>query len=204
MVISRVVVWLHGRAILVCACGMLMLLVAFTAVSEQALVEHNAVQSADAIVVIGGDHKPERMRRAVELFQQGYAPIVIISAGTLVMEGIESIPEAEVMRRQATDLGLPADAMIIESNSKSTYENALFTKPILDQRDARKILLVTSVFHSRRAKRIFDDVFGSSTIISIQPALQDEWMLLWTFRPDDIYVVFYEYQNWVRYWFGLR
>lgn len=25
-------------------------------------------------------------------------------------------------------------------------------------------------------------------------------MALWMFRPDDIYVVIYEYQNWARYW----
>lgn len=194
----------RGRAILVFACCMFVILIAFAAVSEQALVEQDAIQSADAIVVIGGDHKPERVRRAVELFRQSYAPIVISSAGTMVLEGEERIPEAEVMRRQATDLGLPSDAIMIESESKSTFENAYFTKPILELRGVRKILLVTSVFHSHRAKRIFEDVFGTSISISIQPAPQDDWMLLWMFRPDDIYVVLYEYQNWVRYWLGLR
>ncbi len=199
---SRVVVWLHGRAILVCACCVFAILVAFATLSERTLVERDAAQPADAIVVIGGDHKPERMHRAVELYQQSYAPIVVISAGTMVLEGGERIPEAEVMRRQAIQLGLPENVILVEDKSQSTFENAKFTKPILNQRGARKILLVTSVFHSRRAKRIFDDVFDSRVTILIQPAQQNYWTMFWMFHPDDIYVVLYEYQNWARYWLG--
>jgi uncharacterized SAM-binding protein YcdF (DUF218 family) len=63
------------------------------------LVVHDVPQVSDAIVVIGGDHKPERVRRAVELYRQGYAPVVVISAGTIVLEGDEWMPEAKVMQR---------------------------------------------------------------------------------------------------------
>jgi len=53
------------------------------------LIVEDSIRSTEAIVVIGGDHKPQRMQRTVELYQQGYAPIVIISAGTSVLEGTE-------------------------------------------------------------------------------------------------------------------
>jgi uncharacterized SAM-binding protein YcdF (DUF218 family) len=178
------------------------LAIALIFLSGQVLIEQDTTQLADAIVVIGGDHKPERMQRAVELFRQGFAPIVVISAGTRVLEGEEKIPEAEVMRRQAINLGLPTNVILVEDNSQSTYENAKFTKPILEQLAAQKVLLVTSAFHSRRAKRIFQDVLEPCISVTVQPAQADAWFALWIFRPNDLYVLLYEYQNWVRYWLG--
>ena len=58
------------------------------------LVAQDETVYADAIVVIGGDHKPARIQRAAELYRQGYAPLVIISAGTKVQEGNERMLEA--------------------------------------------------------------------------------------------------------------
>jgi uncharacterized SAM-binding protein YcdF (DUF218 family) len=164
------------------------------------LIVSDPVVQADAIVVIGGDHKPERIRRAVELYRQGYALVVIISAGTMVQEGAEKLPEAEVMRRQALALGLPDAAMVLETQSNSTLENARCTQAILQSRGARSILLVTSVHHSRRAAVIFREVLGSNVTVSVQPAREvaamfDDWLL----RPDEWYVVGYEYWNWAVY-----
>ena len=56
---------------------------------------------ADAIVVIGGDHKPERVWWAVNLYNRGFAPELVISGGTVVFEGDEWMTEAEMMRRYA-------------------------------------------------------------------------------------------------------
>jgi uncharacterized SAM-binding protein YcdF (DUF218 family) len=170
----------------------------------QLLVRNDGPHQADAIVVIGGDHKPERMKRAVELYQQEAAPIVIISAGTLVQEGAEQLPEAEVMRRQATALGLPASAFLIEDQSQSTFQNAYYTKALAQTHGFKTILLVTSAYQSRRALQIFQDVFGSSATLWVQPAPPNLCTLCWWFQPDQTGVVFYEYYNWVRYWLGIR
>ncbi|MBL8046524.1 MAG: YdcF family protein [Anaerolineales bacterium] len=166
------------------------------------LVRLDKLVKADAIVMIGGDHKPERVQRVVELYQQGYASTVIISAGTVVSEGHEQLAEAEVMRRQALVFGLPESAIIIENQSRSTFQNAYFTKAILQERGYNSIILVTSLFHSRRAGQIFREVFGATPIISIQPAEACE--LCWWFQPDQVGVVFYEYYNWARYWLNIR
>lgn len=164
------------------------------------LIVEDVTRSTEAIVVIGGDHKPQRVKRAVELYQQGYAPIVIISAGTLVLEGTETLPEAEVMRQQAINLGLPKDVILLEDQSNSTLENALFTKQILESQEIKSIILVTSAYHSRRAKRIFDDVLADNVAISVQPAQPINNPHLWLFYSDEAYVVGYEYWNWIGYW----
>jgi uncharacterized SAM-binding protein YcdF (DUF218 family) len=156
-------------------------------------------QNADAIIVIGGDHKPERVRRAVELYQQGYASLVIISAGTLIQEGDEQLPEAEVMRRQARQFGLPEQVMVLEADSQSTFENALFTRQICEAKGVSRVLLVTSAYHSRRAWRIFSDIYEPQIQVIVQPGGVPE-LSDWQLRLRNVDVALYEYRNWLEYW----
>lgn len=168
------------------------------------LVRGDAIQPADAIVVIGGDHKPERVARAVELYQQGYAPVVIISAGTLVAEGQEVLAEAKVMERQAVALGLPKSVIILEDQSQSTFQNAYFTSILCQEGGYNSIILVTSTFHSRRAGQIFREVYGEAVSIFVQPAPPNACAICWPLQPHQWDVVAYEYYNWARYWLDLR
>jgi uncharacterized SAM-binding protein YcdF (DUF218 family) len=155
----------------------------------------------DAIVVIGGDHKPERMRQVAKLYREGYAPLVIISAGTLVWEGAEHLPEAQVMWRQAIALGVPAEALLLEQQSGSTWENAQYTKAMLYERRWRSLILVTSPYHSQRARRIFADVMGDAFTLSVQPAITPDFCkLCWWWDSDQRWVVGYEWWNWLLYW----
>ncbi|MGQ0604581.1 MAG: YdcF family protein, partial [Anaerolineales bacterium] len=131
------------------------LLAALVLLAGPLLVVEDALQPAGAVLVIGGDHKPERIQRAAELYFAGDAPLIILSAGTLVYEGNEQVIEAEVMRQQALALGIPANALILETESRTTYRNATYSKQLLQQLGFDEILLVTSVYHSRRARRIF-------------------------------------------------
>ena len=176
--------------------GMILLVV----LSPLPLVARDDLHQADAIVVIGGDHKPQRVRHAVELYKDGYASVLIISAGTIVQEGKELIPEAEVMRRQALEMGVTDEAIILENRSQSTLENALYSWEICHDHRIDSILLVTSAYHSRRARRIFRETLEPSILVSVQPAPPRHHPLLWWLYPDQAQVVLYEYRNWVQYW----
>jgi uncharacterized SAM-binding protein YcdF (DUF218 family) len=164
------------------------------------LVVEDTVAVADAIVVIGGDHKPERLKKAVALYEAGFAPIVIISAGVKVLEGGKLMAEADVMYQQALALGLPPEVIILERQSQSTVENAIYTRQICNQNHYNSVLLVTSAYHSRRAKRIFHEIYGANIALSIQPTSQPFCPPCWAFRADLMDVVLYEYRNWIRYW----
>ncbi len=163
------------------------------------LVRHDAPRKADAIIVIGGDHKPERAQLAAALYRGGYAPVIILSAGTRVLEGTELVAEAEVMRRQALACGLPKEVLLIEYASRSTLENARYTRSMCLERDWRSVLLVTSTFHSKRAARIFRDVYREDIVAWVQPAPPGACTACWWFQPDQCRVVLYEYYNWGRY-----
>jgi uncharacterized SAM-binding protein YcdF (DUF218 family) len=71
------------------------------------------------------------------------------------------------------DLGVPKSAILPESESRNTYENALFTKRLLDARGCKTILLVTSALHMRRARTIFQSVG-----LEVVPATTDYEILI--------------------------
>lgn len=52
-------------------------------------------------------------------------------------------------------MGVPKSAVIQESSSANTYENAVDVKAILEARKLHKVLLVTSALHMSRALALF-------------------------------------------------
>jgi uncharacterized SAM-binding protein YcdF (DUF218 family) len=182
----------------------LFVLIAFSFVAEP-LIAQDPLASGDAIVVIGGDHKPDRIAHAVYLYEQGYAPVVILSAGTPVWEGDEQIAKAEVMRHQAVAAGLPPEAILMETESQTTRENAIFTRTLSEANGFDSLLLVTSTYHSRRARHFFLEAFPSDSSItfSAQPAPRPFCSLCWFLHPDYAHTVWYEYYNWLLLEIGL-
>ena len=59
--------------------------------------------------------------------------------------------------------GESGQRVIGESQSRSTYENAVLTKKALEASHPRSVMLVTSWFHSRRALAVFRDVWPEVT-----------------------------------------
>lgn len=116
------------------------------------LVVQDPPAKADAIVVLGGAPAGGRVAHAVDLYKKGHAPLLVLSGG--VRSGWRTL-EAMDMREQAVALGVPARAIVTETESHSTYENARNTRPLLESRRVRAILLVTSDWHSRRAAGTF-------------------------------------------------
>lgn len=186
------------RRLALCLLGLL----AAAVVSPNLLVVQDELEHADAIIVIGGDHKPARMQRAADLYRQGYGPIIIISAGTVVREGDKWMVEAEVMRRQALLLGLPNEALVVEDRSLSTIENARYSGRLCEEYGIESVLLVTSAYHSGRARHIFRQEWAEKVNVLAAPAPRGHHPLLWWMYPDQAYAILYEYKNWVDLWLG--
>lgn len=104
---------------------------------------------ADAILVLGGE-TPRRSAKAADLFKAGLAPRVVVSGGG----------DAPIIRRYLIQEGVPAGRIFIEDRSTTTWENALFVTPLLRTWGARRVLLVTSWFHTRRAVATFRRAAG--------------------------------------------
>ena len=88
---------------------------------------------------------PQGPVAAAKLYREGVASkVFIIGTG-----------DHETNRRALLSRGVPDDRITIERESKSTLENANFAKPLLEAAGVRRVLLVTSSFHARRALATF-------------------------------------------------
>lgn len=137
----------------------------------------STIPEVDAIVLLGGairgdvqmgirpdlNQQADRLVHTVALYKAGMAPFVLLSGGAPA--GGRS--EAQQMRDLLLVMGIPADAMLLEQSSRNTYENAKYSAPLLQARGVKRILLVTSAFHMRRALPLFErngfDVLAAPT-----------------------------------------
>jgi|SRR5690554_4039914 len=100
----------------------------------------------------------DRLWQALLLYNTGKIKKILISGGEgrIVQEGyLESV----ITRNFLVKIGVPKSDIIIEEKSRNTYENALYTKHILEsQNDSISCLLITSAIHMRRAHACFSQV----------------------------------------------
>jgi uncharacterized SAM-binding protein YcdF (DUF218 family) len=113
-------------------------------------------QPADAILILGSAVWPNeqpspslraRTQRAIRLYQDGYAPYLLLSGGL----GRYPPEEAEVMRRLATGAGIPEEALILDKEAHSTWESIEKAREIMEQEGWGTVLVVSDPFHMQRA-----------------------------------------------------
>ncbi|BAX55566.1 hypothetical protein PDPUS_2_00980 [Photobacterium damselae subsp. piscicida] len=111
------------------------------------------LKSAYCIVVLGSNDV-RVAERAAELFHLGLSPKILFSGrvGELTPNMFDC-SEAEAFASIAMTLGVPQDAILIESLSTNTGENILFSQQLFDQEriNPQSILLVQKPFMERRA-----------------------------------------------------
>lgn len=116
---------------------------------------------SDALIVLGGELLGERTRKAAELYKAGAAPHVMLSDGTTMSWRTTAMKE---MFDLAVLEGVPADRIVREDRSRSTYENALYTKELMAERGWDSALVVTTDWHGKRARFIFDKLYAGTGI----------------------------------------
>jgi len=90
----------------------------------------------------------ERLRFAVTLYQAGKVRMLVMTGGK---NPDDSLGEAEAGRDWAVAAGVPADAILIETQSRTTKQNIDFAAPILAEHQLARVLVVSDPLHLRRA-----------------------------------------------------
>jgi len=140
-----------------------------------------APEEVGAIVVLGGGTHPpvpprgfvelneagDRLVEAARRFRQGHAGLVVATGGRVWGEGVS---EAEDMAAVLDILGVPGEALLLETTSRNTLQNASRTWELLEPRGVRRILLVTSALHMPRARMAF-----AGAGFDVLPAPTDHW-----------------------------
>ena len=132
-------------------------------------------QPADAIVVFGGGvgesgtaggGYQERVKEAVDLYRGGFARTIVFSSGF-----VYAFKDADVMKALAVSQGVPASDIILETRGGSTRESVLFSQEIIGRHGWRRILLVSSRYHMRRATLTWRKVAPDLIVISTPATL---------------------------------
>jgi len=126
-------------------------------------------RKADAIVVFAGgvgesgkagQGYEERVKKAVDLYKDGYAPHIIFLSGYTY-----TFQEADVMKALAVSLGVPKKAIILEKEAGNTYSYAKYAGRIAGEHGWKEILLVSSPYNMRRAMLCFESLYPELTVI---------------------------------------
>ncbi|WP_049823770.1 YdcF family protein [Bradyrhizobium sp. WSM2254] len=123
----------------------------------------------DGIIVLGGSvdtdlsaahrtpvvsHAADRLLAAAELARRYPNARIVFTGGTANLVSTES-READYSAPILEGLGIPKERLILERDSRNTWENAIFTKQLVAPKPGERWLLVTSAFHMPRSMGIF-------------------------------------------------
>lgn len=133
------------------------------------LSPQSKLEQADAIVVVSGGQTQTRAERGIELYKEGYAPKLIFSGAALD----DGPSNARQMKQLALSSGVPERDIITDEKAQTTYENAVNTKQELGS--ARRIILVTSPYHQRRAYLTFKKVYGDDYRFLNESSFDNRW-----------------------------
>ena len=117
--------------------------------------QNDQARPASAIVVLGaaqyvGRPSPvlrARLDHAIDLWRRKLAPVIIVTGG--IGQG-DTTSEAAVSRRYAIRQGVPANAILMETNGRTTSESMDAVATLMAQRHQRDVLLVSDPFHMLR------------------------------------------------------
>jgi len=136
------------------------------------VVNEPAVQS-DVILVLGDDnYAGDRAAHAAELYRAGLAPQVVASGRFLrPYAGI-----AEMIEHDLESHGVPAASIVKFSHrAANTREEAEALDELVTSRGWRRVLLVTSDYHARRARFIFSRVLPPGVTVRVSAAHDTEF-----------------------------
>lgn len=133
-------------------------------------IEHETThQKFDAGILLGGmislsstdDHIQfneynDRLLNTIELFHKGVIKNIIITGASGSLSS--DMKEADILKSFLTRIGIPREKIIVENQSKNTYENATFTEMKCKELEMDKysFLLITSDYHMRRSLSCFE------------------------------------------------
>jgi uncharacterized SAM-binding protein YcdF (DUF218 family) len=124
------------------------------------LIINDKLQPADVIFLLNSEYDT-RPFRAAELYKQGLAPVIAIArveSSPVVDLGL--IPDnTDISVGVLEKLGVPSDKIVIlnfPGGVTSTFDEAEAFRKYAEADQIRKVILVTSAFHTRRARWVLN------------------------------------------------
>jgi uncharacterized SAM-binding protein YcdF (DUF218 family) len=145
------------RVVIIVVLGLAVLWPVLTWSGARLLIVKSEIAAADAIVVLSGSSTYlERADWAAKLYREGRAPVIILTDDNLI-SGWDRVEERnpffyELAARELMKRGVPESKIQVVSNiALGTYEESLGLRDYATAHKLKRLLVVTSAYHSRRA-----------------------------------------------------
>lgn len=139
---------------------------------------HQRLRPADLIFVLGSND-PRVAVRAAELFREGMAPRILVSGGRGRFTENDALSEAERFAGVALAQGVPADCLLLESESTNTGENIRFSRRVLQQAGlvVQSVLAVQKPYMERRTLASLEAQWPEADVRVTSPCMSfDEYL----------------------------
>ena len=117
----------------------------------------NDVRTAGAIVVLSGHNQSKRLDAGIELYNSKKSDKLIFTGG-INPYSYDPRDRGKVLMDRSLELAIPSSNLYKTSEVLNTYEEAKATKKLFQKKlnlNSEEIILVTSAFHMKRAKKVF-------------------------------------------------
>jgi len=183
------------RRIVLFVCVLTLVLGAYGFVELGAfLASEDALEPADAIVVLAGSIM-ERPMEAADLYRDGYSRTIVLTRQerdggelALVGRGVSFPEDVERVQQALRELGIPREVIVIPPRiHNSTAAEAITIRELSASHDWRRIIVVSSKYHLRRARFAFRrELRGTDVALLMRgtrydPSDPERW---WRHRAD--------------------
>lgn len=146
-------------------------------------------ESVDAIVAISGGDTDARTQAAIKLYNNGWAKKLVFSGAA---QDQNSQSNAAAMKNIAIKAGVSESVIQIDEYAKNTQENAQNSQAIFAKLGIKKVILVTSGYHQRRAGLEFSRRTTGVQIINHPDENDKDWSVWWWLNPSSWYLAISE------------
>ena len=132
--------------------------------------------ATDVIIILGSAPNKDksisavgksRVDFAIKLYKKNpNSKIITSGAYSWLLNKDPGYREAEIVKNYLIANSIDEDSIITEKKYRDTFGNALFTKPIIEKQGWKKIAIVSSKFHLKKTKYLFENIYGGGYKIS--------------------------------------
>lgn len=141
--------------------------------AAEAWVLDEPATPSDALIVLGDDnYAADRAFHAADLYRSGVARTVVVS-GRLLRQNVSM---ADVMEHDLESFGVPPTSILkLSSRAQNTKDEAAEVTRLVEVRGWKRILIVTSNYHARRAKFIYSRTLPAGISFRVSGARDSEF-----------------------------
>lgn len=166
---SRMWLWLLSLVLLVMVAGLV-----FGGIGNWLAAPASNPQKADAVVVLGGDGGLGRTIRAGELIREGHAPQALLTGNCT--GSMANLDKLCAMRLEVlAGMGVASSLLSFDTGSRNSWEEAISTRRLMDEKGWKRVLVVSDPPHLRRLDLAWGHAFAGSTREYVLVAASTDW-----------------------------